>query len=549
MDNYTIIFYIFKGARYMSSGMYTQQEKNKARKKLIIGAIERLTTRRRDSVLVDEKNTEKMIEHFIELINLFLKRHSEELHEDFIKYVQNKSMQILNSSYQEKDTTDLKILYLSGPEPVNDLEILLENGIRASNIWAIEGDNQTHRKALENLRNNNHYIKIHKGSLKDFFEFCPEQFDIVYYDACSPICSNEYNPLFVLEKLFANRRLTELSVLITNFSEPNENLCEEWGKLLACWYTSRHEECPQSTHELYSDVESRLNDIEGYSQFIAQRIPEYYSDFIRRFVSSLASEIVPFSKITTFKAINSKLFKENKYKDLLKRKIEVDKIMKPGDLLKVLPHFMLSPQSYPLLNWALLTKGNLPVDHPINKFLLENKSRIFNSILVCTHLKTFEEYYSGFNTLFKEIYSDQLLKVMNDIDFFDRKLRLTLDIPMKNLIAELIIGQYSFPYISNTDKHYSLKYKADGKKTWMYSDIFVFDQCRYLYDLLPSIELIENYFKDNIEEQIIMRCFIDRILREHSSFNHDIFRYGFIESLDDKNYGYSILKERENLNS
>lgn len=531
----------------MDSGIYTQKEKNEARNKLIIGAIERLTIKRRDSVLVGEKDTEKMIEHFIELINLYLKRQDLELPDDFCKDLKIKSKQIINSRYQEKDKMDLKVLYLSGPEPANDLKILLENGVRASNIWAIEGDNQTHRQALENLKENNYYIKIHKGSLKDFFELCPEQFDIIYYDACTPIFSNEYNPLLVLEKLFANRRLTELSVLITNFSEPNEKLWEEWGKLLACWYTSRYEECPQSTHELFSDIDSRLIDIEGYSRFIAQRIPEYYSDFIRRFVSSLASEIVPFSKITTFKALNSKLFKDNKFEDLLKKK-KVDKTTQPEDLLNIIPHYMLSPQSYPLLTWALLIQENLPLNHPINKFLLENKNRIFNSILVCTHLKSFEEYYSGFNTFFKEIYSEQLLKVMNDIDFFDREIRLTLDIPMKNLIAELLIGQYSFPYISNSDQHYSVKYKADGKNTWMYSDIFVFDQCRYLYDLLPSLELIENYFKNNIDEQIIMRCFIDGILRKHSSYNHNIFQYGFIESLYDEKYGYSILKERENLN-
>ncbi|WP_054548824.1 MULTISPECIES: hypothetical protein [Lysinibacillus] len=532
----------------MESGLYTQKEKNEARSKLIINAIESLTTRRKESMLLDEEYINKMLENFVGLINLYLEKKNEILPEDFCEILKNKSINFLNSKYHKKNKADLKVLYLSGPEPVNDLNILLENGISPSNIWAIEGDNQTYKKALQNLKNNSSYIKIHKGSLKDFFEFCPEHFDIVYYDACTPICSNEYNPLYVLEKLFANRRLTELSILITNFSEPNENTWDEWGKLLACWYTSRYEECPQSTHEEYSDVNYRLSDIEGYAQFISKRIPEYYSDFIRRFMSSLASEIVPFSKITSFKALSSKLFKENKYKDLLDEKIEVDKITKPEDLLKIIPHHILSPESYPLLNWVFLTQENLPVNHPMNKFLLENGKKILNSILVCTHLKSFEESYSGYNTLFKEIYSDQLLKVMNDIDFFDREIRLTLDIPMKNLIAELLIGQYAFPYISNADKHYSIKYKADGKKTWMYSDIFVFDQCRYLYDLLPSLELIEDYFKDSIDEQIIIRCFIDGILRNHVAYNRNFFEFGFIESLYDDKYGYSLLKERENLN-
>ncbi len=58
---------------------------------------------------------------------------------------------------------------------------------------------------------------------------------------------------------------------------------------------------------------------------------------------------------------------------------------------------------------------------------------------------------------------------------------------MKNLIVELLFGLYGFPYIAHAGKSLSLKYKA--KKTWMFSDVSIFDQCCYLYDYIPTLNL------------------------------------------------------------
>jgi hypothetical protein len=528
---------------------YNQREKNLARKNLVINGIERLTTHRKQSMLVNEQQIETMLNHFVNLINLYLKRFKSEISEEFKESIIDEWKSILNSKFIEKSTDQLKVLYLAGPQPTNDLNILLNSGIKPYNIWAVEGNNKTFLQGINDLKVNHKYIKLHRGSLKSFFELFNEQFDIVYYDACSSLCSNNHNPINVLEELFANRRLTELSVLITNFSEPNISLKDDWGKLLACWYTSRYEDCPDSTHTNgFSDIESRIHNIEGYSKLISERIPEYYGDFIQKFISALASEIVPFIKIATFPSINSKLFKPNNYKELLKNKLETEGIEKIEELLLLIPHYLLAPQEYPLLNWAQLTKDNLPLKHPINRFLLDNNCKVFNSIIACSQLKAFEEGYSGFNTLIEKICSDELNNILKNVDFFDREQRLTVDIPMKNLLAELIIGQYAFPYIANAKSHYSLKYKANGMETWMYSDLFVFDQCRYLYDLLPSIELIEDYFKNNLNAQILIRCCIDSLLRHHFPLNNQIFKGGFIESHYNLKFGYATLNNRINLN-
>lgn len=115
---------------------------------------------------------------------------------------------------------------------------------------------------------------------------------------------------------------------------------------------------------------------------------------------------------------------------------------------------------------------------------------------------------------------------------------------MKNLIVELIIGLYGFPYIMNVKAHKSYKYNA--KNSWMYSDVFIFDQCRYLYDMVSSIELLETLFRD-IRKQVAVRYCIDGIIRNHSVINSNLFKYGYIEGIC-KEFPRGQLRKRLNVN-
>ncbi|SEN97998.1 hypothetical protein SAMN04488134_10316 [Amphibacillus marinus] len=161
-------------------------------------------------------------------------------------------------------------------------------------------------------------------------------------------------------------------------------------------------------------------------------------------------------------------------------------------------------------------------------------------------LENYEEGYSRFNTWIKKVLKSDLIEILHKSDFFDKNIHLTCDIPMKNLIIELIIGQYGFPYIANAKHQVSLKYKA--KDTWMYSDIFVFDHCRYLYNLIPSIDLFKDFFNENIEDQIKIRACIDLILRNYHCIDRQLFRGRSIECLYNYKIPYSTLSDRININ-
>jgi len=91
-----------------------------------------------------------------------------------------------------------------------------------------------------------------------------------------------------------------------------------------------------------------------------------------------------------------------------------------------------------------------------------------------------------------------------------------------------------------------VKNTCEMQDTWMYSDVFIFDQCRYLYDMVSSIELLETLFRD-ITKQVAVRCCIDGIIRNHSIINSNLFKYGYIEGIC-KEFPRGQLRQRVNVN-
>ena len=79
----------------------------------------------------------------------------------------------------------------------------------------------------------------------------------------------------------------------------------------------------------------------------------------------------------------------------------------------------------------------------------------------------------------------------------------------------------------------------------MYTDVFCFDQCRYMFDILPTFDLYNDFFKNNIPLQIIVRVCIDILLRKHYSLDKNFFNGGFIETMYWDKVPSSYLMERE----
>jgi hypothetical protein len=72
-----------------------------------------------------------------------------------------------------KKASELQVLFLSGPEPLNDLEIMMELGIRPENVWAVESDKEMFDHAHRHLSEYTHVFwatrRFERGTSKNCF--------------------------------------------------------------------------------------------------------------------------------------------------------------------------------------------------------------------------------------------------------------------------------------------------------------------------------------------------------------------------------------------
>ena len=527
---------------------YTNPIKNEAREKLIKHAIQSLTVCRYESFLVSKDHLTKITDHFNSLFFRFMLKYNDF---DFNQYKwlfeggRNSWFDFYDGICKTKTSGELKVLYLSGPEPYNDIDILCSNGIRLENIWAIESDKKIYEQAVKSLTDANIQIKIHRGSLEEFFELTNHEFDIIYFDACSPVFSQQHSPVEILKQIFLNKRLTGLSALITNFAEPGNNY--NWGDIFATWFTS-NSEVPKEDYGFGKTALEKSTMFPEYSQYISQHLNTYYDTFLTHFIPALGSEIIPMWQLSSLGSVQNNHLLNN---HLLQKELNLIREHKANGkslrmLINTTQHYLFAIDGYPLLNWTRLIKEKLAKSHTLNRFIDSNRNgmTIEDSMFIGDLLKCFEEAESGFKTFIYDICGEKLKKTLIKLDFFDREMRLTCDIPMKNLFVELLIGLYGYPYIAHAEKTLSLKYKA--KETTMYSNVFIFDQCRYLYDFMPTLDLWENFF-ENLPNQVIIRGCIDGIRRNHLQLNSSLFKWGFIEGIHGE-FSQANLSERINLN-
>lgn len=443
----------------MENVTYKQEIKNISREKLIKHAISYLTEKRTDSYLVSKEHLENITEHFKLMLS-----HTRAWHDLDIKdknlynwlYWGGKAswMEFYDTICKSKSANELKVLYLSGPEPYNDIDVLCNNGIRLENIWAIESDKSTYNKAVQSLIEAGIQIKIHRGSLAEFFELTNHEFDIIYYDACSPLLSPQQSPLEILKQIFLNKRLSGLSALITNFAEPSKNY--NWNEIFAAWFGTRDALCVPESDDEFGGIPEKVRFYTNYCQNINQHLSSYYDKFLTSFIPNLGSEIIPMWQLTSLSSVQSNhllneqsLSKELKF--IRENKFNAESVK---DIINNVQHFSLAIDAYPLLNWARIIRETFPKDHVLNKFLDSNRRKmtIEDALYIGSLLKSFEEGQTDFNTFIFNICGDKLKETLINLDFFDRHMRITCDIPMKNLFIELLIGLYGHPYIAHAGK-------------------------------------------------------------------------------------------------
>ena len=194
---------------------YTQNSKNKVRKEALTYAIRALTCYRYSSTIAMPMQIRKIGD-----LALYNKNYQSEIIYQLSDTTVKSWEKFYKASIGTKKRYEIKIAYLCGPEPENDLDIMIKEGILPQNVWAFENNNENFNNAKDQILSSKYpYLKIVKRNIKDFFQSTSITFDIIYLDFCSTLLDKAN--IDVLTTLFYNHVLSPLGVVITNFSFSN----------------------------------------------------------------------------------------------------------------------------------------------------------------------------------------------------------------------------------------------------------------------------------------------------------------------------------------
>jgi len=406
----------------------------------------------------------------------------------------------------KREPSELSVLYLCGPEPLNDLKVLVEYGVNPDNVWAVESQGAEFAKAAAQLGSPPFSVKIHRGDLAQFFDSYDERFDIVYYDSCSPLLSRKPNALDPILKLLANGRLSPLAVLVTNFAEIPSEHHDAYCGVLSSYFRFRYRDVPQALWASGLDpAECEVAD-EELRVVIAQAPEPFYSDFITRFLVDLARYWIPNCRALAHRAVADLYLADKRTRD---DSLDAAQFIPPGkpntleelnEWIRETGDIVLSPGSYPLDSFLRSLKAANPSDPLISqlgnlKICGQEAGRLIGYASIMD--KVLEGHW---NCL-----SQPMLRAIA-WSWFDRQHPFSCDAPLPNLLVNSLLGIYGRPAFPNVRRSCRLTYRA--KQTQMFTDVLLLDQCRYYFDWLPTVEQAPKRFESR-GCQVLARCILD----------------------------------------
>jgi hypothetical protein len=300
---------------------YFEVEKQKARNEALKFAVQTLTTDRHKSTVARRTYVRDIKNYLqktgtsgdIEIASLLTEKEI------------NRWESFYDSSIRIKSSKELRVAYLSGPNPENDIEVLVKNGVLPENIWAFESDNQTYTTAVMSaLESKFPFVKIYKGRIENYLKILPFKFDIIYLDFCTSIAGEK--TLSVIREVFSYQKLETLGILITNFALPNDENIEnkdfrENLNLLSANYLF-----PKMFTEKYTDLGGGYRESaecygivwEDFIKIAEENEETFYSQLITRILFDLPSVLIPYQRLADNESLIN-LFLKISTKTLLKK--------------------------------------------------------------------------------------------------------------------------------------------------------------------------------------------------------------------------------------
>lgn len=548
---------------------YKQPVKNLARSKALTHAVELLTIRRQDAAITPKDYVQKV--------------HKECSYIEYGQYAEASAMcseedmqswsDFRTSVVGDLKPSNLTIAYLAGPEPTNDIKILLNLGIRPENIWAFEISDDYFQRAISDVKNKQiRGIKLIKMKMEDYFAATPRRFDIIYCDACAPFPSHEQKTLKIISSIFRHSSLNSLGVLITNFSAPDiskETDLENYSHLISSYlyakesldFSDGNDFYPSDSAEasgyLLSPETMSIHDIDDIDDIdddkylidsVKSNFNFYYSSFITRHIIDLASIIAPTERLTNsalwrnmFEDQNLIIEKSQRWitptdqnNDLNEDTYYYDHIFEGGNfsLVKTLSYLDVGKKESTFYSKTTRTF--------INRWLNQLTDCDGKTEKSINNILTF--YACKDNT---NCWTESML----DMKTFNYRMNMPhlCDVPTEELGFYPIFAQFSYPAHCNIKESKRYSYIAEGKQNRMFLDVLPFDECRYIYDWLSSGHLVASDL-EKISTQLTFRFALDSLSKNLHHYQGD-FLYGSHVIPLSTDFDSSSLQERLDLSA
>ena len=489
----------------MNQYSYKQESKNQVRHTVIRNAVELLTIHRSEACCVRNSYVRDVYDYFK---NLSESHEQQEVSKIDLSYIREWERMHANSiGYKRPD--ELSVCYLSGPEPENDFNEFVSLGVLPNNIWAFECEASTYLQALSSV-NGCSYMqpKIIKASIEQFFESSPKTFDIVYIDACASLIS-KHHALRCVASLFQHHRLNSPGVLITNFAFIDIDSSYDKNQFIDLISRYNFFRTARSAKLVYDNGNICFNEkLNSIKEKVKSNLESAYGDFVTMMICNAASITTPALR-----------FCNSNYLQTLSQTLPVrDGSFKIDEINTIKDNTIYS---FFASNAFLEQKSvSYPGISKINKLLLElsGKQQSFNLLF---SLKKIYDIRAG---------SDELQSNLKEvINYFDtnREFYQFLDKPNRALFFDSVINQLSYPMHYVTNKSSRLTYVAKEKR--MFTDMILFDECRYIYDWIPAIHQISKAFS-NPSWQYTFRFGLDGLIKQRINYNNEYFFQGSVIS-------------------
>jgi hypothetical protein len=513
---------------------YKQPEKEIARQKALSHAVTTLTTYRDRSTCVRESYVAEVQGQLLNDGTPHDKHFAAKLGPERIKLWE----QFHASCVGKKRSDELSVCYLCGPEPLNDFQVLVDLGVHPHNIWAFESDAMSYEKAVEAVRSSDFpMLKVHRGNIEHFFEMAPHRFDIVYLDACGPLPSSQQKTLRMVSTLLKHHRLESPGALITNFSSPditNAQQHDQFSRFIASYLYPKtfleyiHEDGSPGANEgpvcqgwLLDErdtIYEEQDDSDKQTLFldvVKNNFGHYYGQYITRQLMDLGSVIMPWLRLTR-SSYWQRLFEGSPVEvaKLAKAMTKFDEEYGGGDVI-------VDPGQFPL-QWAIGSlMGGLENRDPspnMEKFV-DNWLMQLAGHPMPSGVQPALEAIECYDVLRSDpsLHKKELQQVLNR---HFQTLYQFCDVPTRTLVLDLLVNQLAFPMHYVTDAVQRWRYSS--KATPMYLDVMIFDECRYIYDWMPSLDLANEGFTD-IEQQLSYRFALDGLAKNRRWYNEEYF--------------------------